>query len=83
MIPVRHASLRCGSPVLADFKFYWWELELECEHVVERRCRYKPGGDRGWGRLHHGRSTTDILPAPKRVKCELCKQDQSSPTTED
>lgn len=53
----------------------WWELTLTCHHVVERSARYSPRAD-GWpvqrGGTQH-RNADDVLPAPKRVRCERCE----------
>jgi hypothetical protein len=74
MTPVAKANLRCGSASILkpEFKSYWWELELACGHVVERRVRYKPGGEKGYGRQWKGSNSDDILPAQKRAECERC-----------
>ncbi len=52
----------------------WWVLALECGHQVERTVRYGPHRD-GWpvqrGGTQH-RDAADILPAPRRVRCEVC-----------
>lgn len=56
----------------------WWELHLECGHHVERTARYPKGaseGRRGWARLHHPPTGVDVLPAPKRARCEYCGRD--------
>lgn len=49
----------------------WWELRLSCGHDVCRTVRYtpRPGAHRG-GTQH--RRTSDALPPPRRVRCELC-----------
>jgi hypothetical protein len=49
----------------------WWELRLVCGHTVERLVKYKvvPGLSRG-GKSR--RSETDIMPAPRRARCEFC-----------
>lgn len=62
-----------------SFKYRWWELHLECGHVVERRMRYLPPADgsappRGYGALHHGVSADRVPPAPERVRCEVCSR---------
>jgi hypothetical protein len=52
----------------------WRELALECGHQVERTVRYGPHQD-GYAPQRGGtqhRSYDDILPAPKRVRCEKC-----------
>lgn len=53
----------------------WWELPLECGHTEERIVRYRPHQD-GWpaqvgGTQHRGKD--DVLPAPKRVRCDRCR----------
>jgi hypothetical protein len=50
----------------------WWELELECGHRVERFVRYRPQDRPQRGGTQH-RSGSDVLPAPRRVRCELCR----------
>lgn len=54
----------------------WRELVLECGHTVERRVHYWPltgiGRPRG-GTMH--RKLSDVLPAPKKVRCEYCADD--------
>lgn len=52
----------------------WWELTLECEHHAQRTVRYGPHQN-GYARQRGGtqyRSASDILPAPKRVRCDAC-----------
>lgn len=58
----------------------WWELTLECGHVVERRVRFpKQVGHarRGFAVLHRPRSIGEALPAPKRVRCEWCPDESA------
>jgi hypothetical protein len=50
----------------------WWELELQCGHKTYRTVRYKPSGNPQRGGTQH-RDINDVLPAPKRVRCELCE----------
>lgn len=53
---------------------HWWELHLECGHRTERTVRYGPRSDglpRRVGGTQH-RSMADVLPPPKRVRCEFC-----------
>jgi hypothetical protein len=45
----------------------WYELTLECGHEVERTCRYTK-----IDRRQISRSLNDALPAPKKVRCEFC-----------
>jgi predicted RNA-binding Zn-ribbon protein involved in translation (DUF1610 family) len=51
----------------------WWEVALDCGHHTERIVRYAPRAD---GRTRRGgtqhRSLDDVLPAPRRVRCEFC-----------
>lgn len=56
------------------FRGRWWELALECGHEEERPCRYQPGGERGWGRLWHGRPLSEVLDPPKKVRCYECSK---------
>jgi hypothetical protein len=63
----------------------WWDLTLECGHNVERGVRYEPGasnGRRGYARMHHQPPLTAALPAPKRVRCEVCGSGRSRGDTE-
>lgn len=69
--------LRGGGSVFASFKFHWWELDLECGHTVERRCRYAPDPTRthqrrGFDAMHKGASLSRLLDAPKRAACHVC-----------
>lgn len=51
-----------------------WTLVLECGHEVNRTVRYGPHSD-GFKRSRGGtqfRSGADVLPAPRRVRCEHC-----------
>jgi hypothetical protein len=51
-----------------------WALTLECGHEVNRTVRYGPHKD-GFERSRGGtqfRSGADVLPAPRRVRCERC-----------
>lgn len=53
----------------------WYDLDLECGHAVQRTARYRHMDDRqrqdeAWRRK---RSAADVLPAPKRVRCEHCQ----------
>lgn len=41
----------------------WWELTLECGHIVERYCTYVRGAPFG---------VRDVRPAPQRARCDLC-----------
>lgn len=53
----------------------WWRLRLKpCGHTEERTVRYRrqPGAQRG-GTQH--RSGGDVLPAPKRVRCGQCPEE--------
>lgn len=72
---VKKARLSVASSINAPFKFRYWELELECGHLVERRAKNKPRKGttlRGFAAMHAGRSASEVLPAPKRVRCEMC-----------
>lgn len=69
--------LRGGASVFASFHYHWWELELECGHTVERRCRYakdptRAHARRGYAAQHHGPSLSRLLDAPKRAACHEC-----------
>lgn len=64
-----------GSTLSPGMKFHWWELHLECGHVVERRIRWTPvaNPNRGWAAQHHGVSLTRLPAAPTRARCEFCR----------
>lgn len=72
---VRKLALRAGrGSVLGPStsrRTRWWELELECGHVVERTVRYSPAKNPKRGGTQH-RSRSDVLPHPKKVRCEYC-----------
>lgn len=72
---VTRALLRGGASVFASFHYHWWELELECGHVTERRCRYTPGAvrRRGYAAQHHPPGLNRLLDAPLRVRCDECE----------
>lgn len=57
----------------AGFKIRWYELELECGHIVERTAK-SSSKLRGYARMHHLPPRDSILPGPKRVKCEHCER---------
>ncbi|MCA1844472.1 MAG: hypothetical protein LC792_15040 [Actinobacteria bacterium] len=48
----------------------WWELRLECGHLVERtvRYRYREHADRG----RRPRRADEVTPAPRWAYCEFC-----------
>ncbi len=52
-----------------DRRVRWYELRLDCGHVVERNARYNPHPS---GQRQRARRDRDALPAPKRVRCEMC-----------
>lgn len=57
-----------------DRRTAWWRLRLACGHDTERTVKYgrDPNDPRpGKGRVRH-RSIQDVLPAPKKVRCEQC-----------
>lgn len=47
----------------------WWEMTLECGHIVERTVKYDPKRERPFRRA---RSLGDVLPPPTRARCEQC-----------
>lgn len=59
---------------------HWWDLVLDCGHQEERTCRFPPGQERGWARLHHG-PKGEPLAAPRRVRCSYCRT--AGPVTEE
>lgn len=52
----------------------WWDLTLECGHVVQRSARYRslPPAERQRGGTQH-RLSEDVLPAPRRARCCQCE----------
>lgn len=50
----------------------WWTLKLACGHEVERTVRYKPSKNARRGGTQWHRTWDDVLPHPKRVRCEHC-----------
>lgn len=50
----------------------WWALTLDCGHVEERSARYAPGSFRGGP--YRPRGYDDVLPAPQRARCYLCRE---------
>ena len=56
----------------------WWDMVMKgCGHRQERAARYGPHQD-GWPRQRGGTQhlhRTDVLPAPKRVRCEQCPEE--------
>lgn len=49
-----------------------WRLDLDCGHKVMRFCRYPARPDRARANGWHPRPITDVLPAPKRARCDQC-----------
>lgn len=48
----------------------WWNLRLECGHLVERPVQYSREVSRHvYG---GGRAVADLLPAPSNVWCDEC-----------
>jgi hypothetical protein len=74
---VSAASLRSGRGSFlgpdTSRRARWWGLDLECGHKTERTVRYRrlPAGEVQRGGTQH-RNADDVLPAPKRVRCEQC-----------
>jgi hypothetical protein len=69
------ADLREGSCINADFYQRWYDIELECGHVVERRVRFPPQVGmyrRGFMAQYHPRPADEALPPPKRCRCGRC-----------
>lgn len=79
MKPLRKgkAILRGGGTILSSFKFHWWEIELECGHVVERRVRWLPPQDgsrapRGYAAQWQGVPLNRLPNPPQSARCEEC-----------
>lgn len=48
-----------------------WNLTLDCGHHIQRSVKYRPGtGDLGGPGSDH--SLGDLLPAPRRARCDFC-----------
>ena len=73
---VTSAHVRSGQTIFKNFSTSWWELRLECGHLVERRIRWLPERNgptiRGFGNLHRPPSRTRLPKAPTRARCEEC-----------
>ncbi len=82
MKPLRQvlkAKLRVATSLYASFKFRFWDLTLDCGHEVERPVRHTPGSKyRGFAAMHQGRPFNEVLPVPKRVRCEYCPEVKNS-----
>lgn len=68
----RGSLLQGGKPTVRRARR--WLLTLSCGHQVRRPVRYSPHAD-GYERQRGGtqfRSKDDVLPAPKRARCEDC-----------
>lgn len=66
-----------GGTIMADFKYHWWNLTLDCGHEVERNIKWLPPADgsrppRGWAAQHRGVSLTRLPEPPTRARCEFC-----------
>lgn len=84
MIPTGPAPWRtvlratlCGANSIGNNRLTmrWWDLTLDCGHVVERPVRFPPQEGvwrRGFAAQHHPRPKSEALPAPTRVRCRLC-----------
>lgn len=69
---LRHGRSGLGSQT---YSRRWWDLRLDCGHLVERTARAKPGaagGRSGFALMNHPVSDDELLPPPKRVRCEDC-----------
>lgn len=73
----RDVTLKGGGSIMAQFKFHWWELELECGHVVERRIRWRKidNPPRGFAAQHHSPSLTRLPDRPRGARCEFCPEE--------
>lgn len=74
---VEKETLVGATSIFGAFKFYYWDLLLECGHQADRRCRYNPDPSRqrqlrGYAALHHMKPMSLLKPAPKTVRCEDC-----------
>jgi len=71
---VAHAELveLPGEPGRPPGRF--WDLTLECTHVVRRPVRYRPApiGPHGRRRRLTTRAAADILPAQDHAYCDQC-----------
>jgi hypothetical protein len=56
----------------------WWVLTLSCDHSVERTARYRPlPKDQRQRGGSQSRDIRDVLPAPRRVRCEHCPKEMA------
>lgn len=85
MRKVVKAGRRSGQQGLGHSRFAvrWWELQLECGHIVERAARSVRGasrGKRGFMLMHHPvpDSPENFQPAPARVRCDVCGRETRS-----
>ncbi len=75
LMPIVKATLTSAvNGFMQGTSHYYWDLTLKCGHHAETRCRYKPGGQRGWARVWHGSARSDVLPMEqRRARCYLCR----------
>jgi hypothetical protein len=71
------ARVRGGGSIFSGRKYHWWELTLDCGHVVERRIRWTKIDNprRGWAAQYAPPSLDRLPPEPKHARCELCPED--------
>lgn len=80
---VLQTQARTGHAILNSALYtQWWDLHLECGHMVERALRFPPQeagkkSRRGYAALHRPRAQSEALPAPKRVRCKHCAHQES------
>jgi hypothetical protein len=69
------STLRSATSLIRNFHSRYWELTLECGHIVERRTYHTKSSTplRGWEKCWKTRSLKDVVPPPKYVLCEECK----------
>lgn len=56
----------------------WWVIAGSCGHRLERTVRYRPEPGASRGGTQH-RSLGDVLPPPRRVRCEQCADGVPAP----
>ena len=81
---VTRAKLRDWNSIFGPFKSHFWELELECGHVEERRIRWKPDPTRrrqarGFAAMHRAPSLSRLPDEPQRARCHRCGIDKETP----
>ena len=81
LVPVvGEPRLRCGRGGLLGPDTYrrthWWDLTLACGHRKDVTAKYRPRADgrvqRGGSSPSRSRGPHDVLPPPRRCRCDEC-----------